>query len=253
MSIADIGGSDEVIARYDTLALTAPRAVTCCTGDQCCSASPGADSAGFGAGLYTDADRDGVPIEAVRASLGSGNPLAAIELREGLDVVDLGCGGGIDVILAARRVGVTGTVYGVDASGNMVELARANAERAGVTNVEILRARIEKMPLPDGCVDVAIANCVLNLPDDKRAVFAEIHRLVRSGGRIVIADPVADDRLTPADLAARGDRAGCIAGALTVTGYRDHLTAAGFTDAEITTTHQIGDGVHAAIVRAARP
>jgi ubiquinone/menaquinone biosynthesis C-methylase UbiE len=189
----------------------------------------------------------------VLASLGCGNPTAVAELRAGEVVLDLGSGGGIDVILSARRVGPTGKAYGVDMTDEMLELARGNAAKAGVTNVEFLAGDIEAVPLPDASVDVVISNCVVNLSVDKPAVFAEMARLLRPGGRIGIADIVADDDLTPAQRAERGDFAGCIAGALSVSEYEAGLRGAGFTDIDVTLTHEVADRMHSAIVRATKP
>ena len=213
----------------------------------CCG--PQADQ--FGAGLYDDLA--GLPDAAALASIGCGNPVAVADLHPGEVVLDLGSGGGIDVLLSARRVGPTGTAYGVDFTAEMLELARRNAADAGATNVEFLEGRIDAVPLPDDSVDVIISNCVVNLAADKPAVFAEMHRLLRPGGRIGISDVVTEDRLSAAERAARGSYVGCIAGALPVSDYRAGLAAAGLTDVSIEFTHAVGDGVHAAIVRAAKP
>ena len=207
----------------------------------------------FGARLYTAGERETLPAEAVAASLGCGNPTAVAELREGERVLDLGSGGGIDVLLSARRVGPTGKAYGLDMTDEMLALALANAEKAGATNVEFLKGTIEAVPLPAETIDVVISNCVINLSTDKSAVFAETFRVLKPGGRIGVSDVVADDSLTPAQRAERGDYAGCIAGALSFTEYREGLAAAGFTDIEITPTHEAADGMHSAIVRAVKP
>ena len=189
------------------------------------------DSAGFfGGALYRENEADGLPEQAVRASLGCGNPLAVAELREGERVLDLGSGGGIDVLLSARRVGPSGSVYGVAMTDEMLELARVNAAKAGVVNVEFLKGEIEALPLPDAAVDVVISNCVINLSTDKPAVLAEMFRVLVPGGRIGISDVVAADHLSPADRAAAGPYVGCIAGALTRAEYLDGLAAAGFAD-----------------------
>jgi SAM-dependent methyltransferase len=208
---------------------------------------------GFGARLYGGADRDALPVEAVAASLGCGNPLAVAELREGEAVLDLGSGGGIDVLLSARRVGPAGRAYGVDMTDEMLALARANAARAGATNVEFVEGTIEAVPLPDAAVDVVISNCVINLSVDKPAVLAEAFRLLRPGGRFGVSDVVAEDGLDAAQRAARGSYVGCIAGALSIGEYRDGLAAAGFTDITVTPTHRVADGMHSAIIRARRP
>jgi arsenite methyltransferase len=168
-------------------------------------------------------------------------------------VLDLGSGGGIDVLLSARRVGPAGKAYGLDMTEEMLDLARANASAAGAGNVEFLRGQIEAIPLPDGSVDVIISNCVINLSTDRPAVFAESFRVLRSGGRLGISDILAEDHLTAAQLAERGARVGCIAGAPSFTEYRDGLARAGFTGITITATHPVAAGVHSAIIRAVKP
>ncbi|MFZ0118510.1 MAG: arsenite methyltransferase [Pseudonocardiaceae bacterium] len=208
---------------------------------------------GFGADLYDQAERGELPAEALAASLGCGNPLAVAELRDGETVLDLGCGGGIDVLLSARRVGPTGKAYGLDMTSEMLELAQANAARAGATNVEFLHGTIEAVPLPDASVNVVISNCVINLSTDKRAVFAEAFRVLRPGGRLGISDVAAEDELTAAQRAERGSYVGCIAGALSRREYRDGLSAAGFTEITITSTHPVAQGMHSAIIRATKP
>ncbi|WP_077797075.1 arsenite methyltransferase [Streptomyces sp. JHA26] len=212
-----------------------------------------AEGDGFGSTRYAADERDALPAEAVAASLGCGNPTAVAELREGERVLDLGSGGGIDVLLSARRVGPTGKVYGLDMTEEMLTLALADAARAGAANVEFLKGAIEAVPLPANTIDVVISNCVINLSVDKPAVFAETFRVLEPGGRIGVADVVADDTLTTEQRAERGDHVGCIAGALSFTEYRTGLEAAGFTDVEITPTHPVADGMHSAIVRAAKP
>lgn len=211
------------------------------------------DAPGFGAPLYTDNERNELPADAVTASLGCGNPLAVAQLRKGETVLDLGSGGGIDVLLSARRVGPTGKVYGLDMTEEMLALARRNTHEAGVTNVEFLKGRIEAIPLPASTIDVVISNCVINLSTNKTAVFAETYRVLKPGGRIGVTDVVAEDQLSPADRAARGDYVGCIAGALSVSEYRTGLAAAGFIDIDIILTHQVADGMHSAIIRATKP
>ncbi|HYQ65543.1 arsenite methyltransferase [Actinophytocola sp.] len=208
---------------------------------------------GFGSGLYASTERDELPADAVTASLGCGNPTAVAELREGEVVLDLGSGGGIDVLLSARRVGPTGKAYGVDMTEEMLALARANATKAGATNVEFLKGTIENIPLPANTVDVVISNCVINLSVDKPAVFAETFRVLNPGGRFGVSDVVAEDTLTTAERAERGSYVGCIAGALSMSEYREGLTAAGFTDVEINPTHQVADGMHSAIIHATKP
>jgi SAM-dependent methyltransferase len=213
----------------------------------CC----GTETERFGAGLYDDLA--GLPDAATLASLGCGNPVAVAELHDGEVVLDLGSGGGIDVLLSARRVGSSGRAYGVDFTSEMLHLARRNASEAGATNVEFLEGRIDAVPLPDESIDVIISNCVVNLAVDKPAVFAEMRRLLRPGGRIGISDVVTEDRLTAAERAQRGSDVGCIAGALSVSEYRAGLEAAGLVEVSIELTHGVGDGVHAAIVRAGKP
>lgn len=222
-------------------------------GGGCCGPQAVEVDENFGATLYPAAERDELPAEAVAASLGCGNPIAVAELREGERVLDLGSGGGIDVLLSARRVGPAGKAYGLDMTDEMLALALSNAEKAGAANVEFLKGNIEAIPLPGNTIDVVISNCVINLSVDKPAVFAETFRVLRPGGRIGISDVVADDHLTPAERAKRGSYVSCIAGALTFSEYRDGLRAAGFTEIEIIPTQQVADGMRSAIVRAAKP
>lgn len=229
-----------------------------CCGDGSCGPGAGApletDGAGtWGADRYDAASLAGLPDAAVLASLGCGNPTAVAELRPGETVLDLGSGGGIDVLLSASRVGPTGRAIGLDMTDEMLELARRNARDAGATNVEFVRGTIEAMPLPDASVDVVISNCVINLAADKGAVFAEIARVLRPGGRVGVSDVVADDRLSAADREARGSFAGCIAGALSFSEYASGLAGVGLVDVEITATHAVGDGMYGAIVRATKP
>ncbi|MFC8513181.1 arsenite methyltransferase [Streptomyces sp. NPDC057257] len=222
-------------------------------GTACCGPQPVEVDENFGSTLYAADEREALPAEALAASLGCGNPTAVADLREGERVLDLGSGGGIDVLLSARRVGPTGKAYGVDMTDEMLALALSNAAKAGVTNVEFLKGTIEAVPLPAATVDVVISNCVINLSTDKPAVFAETFRVLRPGGRLGVSDIVADDALTPEQRAERGDYVGCIAGALSFAEYRTGLEAAGFTDVEITPTHPVADGMHSAIVRATKP
>ncbi|MFL4901838.1 arsenite methyltransferase [Streptomyces sp. MMS24-I2-30] len=222
-------------------------------GSGCCGPAPVEVDEVFGSALYAADERDVLPAAAVAASLGCGNPTAVADLREGERVLDLGSGGGIDVLLSARRVGPAGKAYGLDMTEEMLALALANAAKAGATNVEFLRGTIEAVPLSANTIDVVISNCVINLSVDKHAVFAEIFRVLRPGGRIGVSDVVADDTLTAAQRAERGDYVGCIAGALSFAEYRAGLTDAGFTDVEIAPTHAVADGMHSAIVRAAKP
>ena len=265
-------GSDQDIRehvrdRYAAAALSvvSGSAASCCgpsDGPQtsCCGPSDALSSISdndegdiFSAALYAPGETDGLPEEAVLASLGCGNPLAVAELREGERVLDLGSGGGIDVLLSARRVGPTGFAYGLDMTDEMLTLARANATRAGATNVEFVKGQIEDIPLPEASIDVVISNCVINLSTDKPAVIAEMFRVLTPGGRLGISDVVADDDMSPAERGERGSYVGCIAGALSRSEYLDGLTAAGFTDPEVVFTHEAAPGMNGAIVRAVKP
>jgi arsenite methyltransferase len=219
----------------------------------CCGTAATAEEPGFGAELYATLDRDQLPDTALLASLGCGNPTAVAELHQGETVLDLGSGGGIDVLLSARRVGPSGKAYGLDMTEEMLALARRNAAEAGATNVDFLKGQIEAIPLPAGTVDVVISNCVINLSTDKAAVFAETFRVLKPGGRIGITDVVAENHLTPEDRAERGAWVGCIAGALTKTEYEAGLAAAGFAEVSVAYTHQVGDGLHSAIIKATKP
>jgi arsenite methyltransferase len=194
-----------------------------------------------------------VPREAALASLGCGNPVAVAELRPGDVVLDLGAGGGIDVILSAKRVGPDGLAYGLDMTDEMLELARRNATAAAATNVQFLKGYIEEVPLPDRSVDVIISNCVINLSADKPRVFGEMARVLRPGGRLGISDIVAGDDLAPTQRAERGSWAGCIAGALSFGEYEADLRRAGFMDVRLTPTHEVADGIFSAIVQARKP
>lgn len=239
--------ADAVRAHYAAAARTVLDSTA--TGGCCGGPTPVA----FGRTHYSPGDAAGLPESAVLASLGCGNPTAVADLRAGERVLDLGSGGGIDVLLSARRVGPTGFAYGVDFTPEMLTLARANAAEAGATNVEFLEGHIEAIPLPDESVHVVISNCVVNLSVDKPAVLAEAFRVLVPGGRLGISDVVAEDRLTPAERAERGGYAGCIAGALSRSEYLDGLAAAGFAHASVTFTHEVAPGLHGAIVRANRP
>jgi arsenite methyltransferase len=226
-----------------------PAADSCCGEDLTAVETVG----GFSENLYREGETDGLPEEAVLASLGCGNPIAVADLHEGERVLDLGSGGGIDVLLSARRVGPTGFVYGVDMTDDMLALARANAAKTGATNVEFRKGNIEDLPLPDASVDVVISNCVINLSTDKPAVLAEMSRVLVPGGRIGITDVVAEEHMTAADRTAAGSYVGCIAGALSKTEYLDGLIQAGFSEASVTLTHEAAPGMHSAIIRATKP
>lgn len=246
---------DRVRQRY-AAAATAVRTgttTTCCGVEDSGEVSDVEIGEGFGSQLYATTERDQLPPDAIAASLGCGNPLAVADLRKGDRVLDLGSGGGIDVLLSARRVGPTGKACGLDMTEEMLTLARANAAQAGVTNVEFLQGTIEAIPLPDSSIDVIISNCVINLSTDKPAVFAEAFRVLTPNGRVGVSDIVAEDHLTPELRADRGSYVGCIAGALTTAEYHNGLAAAGFTDITITPTHQVANGMHSAIIHATKP
>jgi SAM-dependent methyltransferase len=255
MSTVDEGMRDQVRERYARAALTVTEtgATADCCGGECGATVLDEAEAPFGAGRYEPGQTSDLPEEAVLASLGCGNPLAVAELREGERVLDLGSGGGIDVLLSARRVGATGFVYGLDMTDEMLDLARANAARAGATNVEFVKGHIEDVPLPDAAVDVVISNCVINLSVDKPAVLAQMFRVLVPGGRIGISDVVAEDHLSPAERAERGSYVGCISGALSRGEYLDGLAAAGFLDTEVTFSHEVAPGMHSAIIHATKP
>ncbi|UKY49986.1 arsenite methyltransferase [Streptomyces inhibens] len=245
---------ETVRRRYAAAALQITEGGAACCGPQSTDADADADANEiFGPHLYTAHERGTLPAEAVTASLGCGNPTAVADLHEGERVLDLGSGGGIDVLLSARRVGPTGKAYGLDMTDEMLALARANQRKAGATNVEFLKGTMEAIPLPAHTIDVVISNCVINLSTDKPAVFAETFRVLIPGGRIGISDVIADDELTTTQRAERGDHAGCIAGALSFTEYRHSLEAAGFTDIHITPTHPIANGIHSAQIHATKP
>ena len=220
-----------------------------CCGDECCGGGAPTD---FGQALYSAEERGDAPELASSASLGCGTPAAVAELREGETVLDLGSGGGLDVILSARRVGPTGLAYGLDMTDEMLALAKRNAQTARVQNAIFMKGQIESVPLPQASVDVVISNCVINLSTDKPAVLAEMARVLRPGGRIGISDVVAEDRLTPEERAERGSYVGCIAGALSKGEYEAGLEAAGFAEISVTFTHEVADGMHAAIVKAVK-
>jgi arsenite methyltransferase len=239
---------EEVRERYAAAARSVPAGMAANDWDEaagCCDPKDG-----LGPQLYDITERTGLPREAVLASLGCGNPAAVAELREGQTVLDLGSGGGIDVLLSAKRVGPTGKAYGVDMTDEMLDLARQNARKADATNVEFLKGYIEDVPLPDESVDVIISNCVINLSTDKPAVMAEMFRLLRPGGHLGISDVVSADELSPAERAERGSYVGCIAGALSFAEYADELRRAGFSDVEIEPTQELTDQMFSAIVRA---
>jgi len=206
-----------------------------------CTAT-GATTGLIGRTLYDENGTHALPEAALAASLGCGNPTLLADLRPGEVVLDLGSGGGIDVLLSARRVGPTGKAYGLDMTPEMLELARANQRQSGVTNAEFLQGTIEDVPLSDGSVDVIISNCVVNLSPDKEAVFAEAFRVLKPGGRLAISDIVLRRSLPEAVVHAMGLWTGCVAGALTESRYREVLRAAGFDEIGIESTRVYDHG-----------
>jgi arsenite methyltransferase len=245
---------EEVRRRYAESALAVTQGVSgigCSTG-ACCS-SEASEARNFGEALYEAAQLQELPDWAALASLGCGNPTAVAELREGETVLDLGSGGGIDVILSAKRVGTTGVAYGIDMTDEMLALARQNAADAGVSNAHFLRGVIEQIPLPSASVDVVISNCVINLSVDKAAVLTEIARVLKPGGRVGISDVVAENRLSSDERAERGSYVGCVAGALSTSEYAAGLEAVGFDQISVEFTHAVADGMHSAIVKAVKP
>jgi SAM-dependent methyltransferase len=253
MSTADLL-REQVRERYAQAAVAADSGGCGCTesGGCCGNVSCDGEDASFGETLYTIDQRAELPDAAALASLGCGNPTAVADLHEGEVVLDLGSGGGIDVILSAKRVGPTGTAYGVDMTDEMLALARRNAQEAGVANVHFLKGVIEAIPLPADSVDVVISNCVINLSVDKASVLTEMARVLKPGGRIGVSDVVAEDRLTPEQRGDRGSYVGCIAGALSQSEYVEGLQAAGFDDVSVEFTHDVADGMHGAIVKAVK-
>jgi arsenite methyltransferase len=244
---AETAGADSTL--QDVQEYYRAKAAEAEAGQACCG--PGGGD--FGAAQYADIGPGQAPDAALLASLGCGNPTAVAELREGETVLDLGSGGGLDVILSARRVGPDGQVFGLDFLEEMLALARRNIDDAGVENIVLLKGSIEAIPLPADTVDVIISNCVINLSLDKTAVFAEMARVLVPGGRIGISDVVADDALSPAERAERGGHTECIAGALSISEYRQQLADAGLAGAEIQLSHEAADGMHSAIIRARKP
>ena len=226
----------------------------CCgTADSSCGCSGEVDEQVFGDQLYSIKERGELPEEAKLASLGCGNPTAVAELHEGETVLDLGSGGGIDVLLSASRVGPSGKAYGVDMTDEMLDLARENQRRAGADNVEWLKGTIEEVPLADASVDVVISNCVINLSGDKSKVFAEAARVLRPGGRFAVSDVIADGEMDDATRRDMEQWTGCIAGALTEDDFRAGLERAGLSDIEIRETHRVHPNAVSAIIRAAKP
>jgi arsenite methyltransferase len=227
--------------RYAAFAVASEAGLSAC--------EPGSET--WGIAHYDDLGE--LPDGAVLASLGCGNPTVVADLRPGDRVLDLGSGGGIDVLLSAKRVGPTGFVYGLDMTVEMLDLARGNAAEVGAQNVEFLEGMIEHVPLPDGAVNVVISNCVINLSPDKPAVFAEMFRVLRPGGRIGVSDVVTDDHLTDEERVERSSYVDCIVGAMPIGEYEAGLRRVGFSEVTIIRTNFVGDGVHAAIIQAVKP
>ena len=242
-------------AALEVLAQGSATAVGCCgpAGGCCGPADDSTLEPATAEALYSKLELDEVPSAASLASLGCGNPVAVAELAAGERVLDLGSGGGLDVLLSARRVGPDGHAYGLDMTDEMLELARRNVAAAGATNVTILKGTIESIPLPDASLDVVISNCVVNLAADKASVFSEIARVLRPGGRIGISDIVAEDHLSEAERAERGSYVGCIAGALSMAEFRAGLESAGLVEVEVQPTHAVAAEMHSAIIRARKP
>ena len=242
---------EDVRRKYAEAAQAVTEESSCgCGSGACCEGETA--SADFGESLYTLEQRGELPDAAALASLGCGNPTAVAELKEGETVLDLGSGGGIDVILSAKRVGPAGLAYGLDMTDEMLALARKNAADAGIENAIFLKGFIEQVPLPADSIDVVISNCVINLSTEKAAVLAEIARVLKPGGRLGVSDLVAEDRLSPEERAERGSYVGCIAGALAKGEYEAGLEAAGFEQVSVEFTHEVEDGIHGAIVKAVK-
>lgn len=190
--------------------------------------------------LYSDAEKAGLPVEALLASMGCANPIALAQLNPGETVLDLGSGGGIDVLISAKRVGPTGKAYGLDMTDEMLNLARQNQKQAGAENVEFLKGEIESIPLPDNSVDVIISNCVINLSTDKDRVLREAFRVLKPGGRFAVADIVHTKPISEAAQRHMALWTGCVAGALGIDEYKSKLSAAGFVAPEVETARTYG-------------
>ena len=245
---------ETVRARYAAAALatTDPKvAADCCGPDVAVITDEQAEL--FGASQYAGSEQDELPDTALQASLGCGNPLAMVELNDGDVVLDLGSGGGIDVLLSARRVAPSGIAYGLDMTDEMLALARANQAKAGVENVRWLKGQIEQIPLPDASVDVVLSNCVINLSTDKPRVLRETARVLKPGGRFSVSDVIADPDMDEATRADVAQYVGCVAGALTHAEYTRYLADAGLTEIEIVETHRVHESAGSAIIRARKP
>ena len=219
----------------------------------CCGPAPCGCGDPITSNLYSDEETGSLPEAAVAVSLGCGNPTALATLEAGQTVLDLGSGGGIDVLLSARRVGPAGKVYGLDVTDEMLALARENQRKAGVTNVEFLKGSIEAIPLPDDSVDVIISNCVINLAADKDAALSEAFRVLKPGGRFAVSDVVLHGEVPPEVRRNMELWVGCVAGALTADEYTRYLIDAGLTDVEIVETHRVHEHAGSAIIRARKP
>jgi SAM-dependent methyltransferase len=242
---------EEVRRRYAEMAVAVTEGSSCgCGSGTCCEDETASED--FGKSLYTLEQRGELPDAAALASLGCGNPTAVAELKEGETVLDLGSGGGIDVILSAKRVGPTGLAYGLDMTDEMLALARKNATEAGIRNAIFLKGLMEQIPLPADSVDVVISNCVINLSTDKAEVLMEVARILKPGGRLGVSDIVAEDGLTEEEQAERGSYVGCIAGALSKSEYEVGLEAVGFENISVEFTHEVADGIHGAIIKAVK-
>jgi arsenite methyltransferase len=245
--MADRDALEEAVRDHYAAAARRIRSGCATSSGEQCSSEPG-----IGAGCYEPSEVEGLPPAAVAASIGCANPVAVAELSAGEVVLDLGSGGGIDVLLSARRVGPTGKAYGLDITDEMLDLARAHQEEAGITNAEFLKGHMEAVPLPDTSVDVVLSNCVIALTVDKARVFAEVFRVLRPGGRLAIADVVADE--PPAEQASDpGSWVACISGAMTRAQYPRVLAGAGFSGAAIEPSHRVMRGFTSVIVRASKP
>ena len=246
--MADTGIHEAVQAKYGEIAKSGGK-TGCCGPDACGCGDP------ITSNLYSDSETAGLPAEALAVSLGCGNPTALIQLEPGQTVLDLGSGGGIDVLLSARRVGPAGKVYGLDMTDEMLALARENQRKAGATNVEFLKGTIEAIPLPDASVDVIVSNCVINLSPDKDAVLREAFRVLKPGGRFAVADVVVLGEV-PAEIRRSMELwVGCIAGALEEKDYVSRLQAAGFVDVEVEPWRTYDDEgrIASAFIRARKP
>jgi arsenite methyltransferase len=260
--LTDIGLREHVRARYSDAALRmADRDATAGCGCGCAShetsevacCSDVAEAPVFGPELYDEHDTIGATDDAIAASLGCGVPTAVADLHDGDMVLDLGSGAGADVLISARRVAPTGRAIGLDMTDEMLELARANAARAGLHNVQFVKGYIEEIPLADATVDVVISNCVINLAADKSRVLRETARVLRPGGRFTVSDVIADADMDDATRADMQQWTGCVVGALTRAEYEDALAGAGLVDVEIQETHRVHEHAASAIVRARKP